>query len=278
MKFFRKNNNGNITYCWNEMLFSVFHNNKMEKWKFNVQLKHNKQKKVPIFTIFSLFFYFTDDTGDASTSSTSSTTSTAKKLSTIVYIHGESYEWNSGNPYDGSILAAHGNVIVVTINFRLGVLGKFVLVHSLSALNPHSSVSFSHWVQHVLAIYPLQQWRGTENIKVCFRRLKAQSRTWIWIISIMSLSEFLPGFRLNTLRNRIIVDFVHVPISMWSPPYHTQVIYGNKGRSLSFAFHSLCVLGFVWDWNINHSGSLLYLPFRLASVSSWLAAWCNLSH
>lgn len=42
---------------------------------------------------------------------------------TIVYIHGESYEWNSGNPYDGSILASTGNVILVTINFRLGVLG-----------------------------------------------------------------------------------------------------------------------------------------------------------
>ncbi|XP_038109735.1 neuroligin-1 isoform X2 [Culex quinquefasciatus] len=42
---------------------------------------------------------------------------------TIVYIHGESYEWNSGNPYDGSVLAAEGNVILVTINFRLGVLG-----------------------------------------------------------------------------------------------------------------------------------------------------------
>uniref|UniRef100_A0A182XW06 Carboxylesterase type B domain-containing protein n=1 Tax=Anopheles stephensi TaxID=30069 RepID=A0A182XW06_ANOST len=34
-----------------------------------------------------------------------------------------SYEWNSGNHYDGSTLAMNGNVIVVTINFRLGVLG-----------------------------------------------------------------------------------------------------------------------------------------------------------
>lgn len=156
MKFFRNNNNGNITYCWNKMLFSVFHNNKMEKWKLNVPLKHNKQKQIPILTIFFHFFYFTDETGDASTSSTSSTSSSAKKLSTIVYIHGESYEWNSGNPYDGSILAAHGNVIVVTINFRLGVLGKFVRIHYLSALNPHLSVSFSHWVQHIRATYMLR--------------------------------------------------------------------------------------------------------------------------
>ncbi|SPP81564.1 blast:Neuroligin-1 [Drosophila guanche] len=48
---------------------------------------------------------------------------TTAKLSTVVFIHGESFDWNSGNPYDGSELAAHGNVIVVTINFRLGIFG-----------------------------------------------------------------------------------------------------------------------------------------------------------
>ncbi|PSN41630.1 Neuroligin-4, partial [Blattella germanica] len=41
----------------------------------------------------------------------------------MVYVQGESYEWNSGNPYDGSVLASYGHVIVVTLNFRLGVLG-----------------------------------------------------------------------------------------------------------------------------------------------------------
>lgn len=46
-------------------------------------------------------------------------------LPCVVYVHGESYEWNSGNPYDGTALASAGRVIVVTINFRLGVLGKF---------------------------------------------------------------------------------------------------------------------------------------------------------
>ncbi|XP_014681285.1 PREDICTED: neuroligin-4, X-linked-like [Priapulus caudatus] len=45
------------------------------------------------------------------------------KFPVIMYIHGESYEWNAGNPYDGSVLARVGNVIVITINFRLGILG-----------------------------------------------------------------------------------------------------------------------------------------------------------
>ncbi|XP_076644805.1 uncharacterized protein LOC143354525 [Halictus rubicundus] len=48
---------------------------------------------------------------------------TVPRYPVIVFIHGESYEWNSGNPYDGTILSAYGKVIVVTINFRLGILG-----------------------------------------------------------------------------------------------------------------------------------------------------------
>lgn len=49
-----------------------------------------------------------------------------QKYPVIIYIHGESYEWNSGNPYDGSVLASYGQVIVVTLNYRLGILGKNV--------------------------------------------------------------------------------------------------------------------------------------------------------
>ncbi|XP_039436963.1 neuroligin-3-like isoform X1 [Culex pipiens pallens] len=43
--------------------------------------------------------------------------------SIFFYIHGEGYDWGSGNPYDGSVLASYGHVIVVTVNFRLGILG-----------------------------------------------------------------------------------------------------------------------------------------------------------
>ena len=45
----------------------------------------------------------------------------------ILFIHGDSYEWGSGNVYDGSVLAAVGRVVVVTLNYRLGILGKFEL-------------------------------------------------------------------------------------------------------------------------------------------------------
>lgn len=48
-----------------------------------------------------------------------------KKLPVLVFIHGESFEWNSGNPYDGTVLASYGDMIVVTLNYRLGILGEF---------------------------------------------------------------------------------------------------------------------------------------------------------
>lgn len=57
-----------------------------------------------------------------------------KPMATLVYIHGESYEWNSGNLYDGTVLAAHSNIIVVTINFRLGILGMYLMCIELACL------------------------------------------------------------------------------------------------------------------------------------------------
>ena len=42
----------------------------------------------------------------------------------MVYIHGESFQFGSGNALDGSVLASFGAVVVVTLNYRLGVLGK----------------------------------------------------------------------------------------------------------------------------------------------------------
>jgi hypothetical protein len=42
----------------------------------------------------------------------------------VVILQGESWEWGSGNLIDGSALAAYGHVMVITLNYRLNVLGK----------------------------------------------------------------------------------------------------------------------------------------------------------
>ncbi|XP_069468494.1 neuroligin-3 isoform X2 [Ambystoma mexicanum] len=41
----------------------------------------------------------------------------------MVYIHGGSYMEGTGNMIDGSVLASYGNIIVITLNYRVGVLG-----------------------------------------------------------------------------------------------------------------------------------------------------------
>ncbi|CAG9782664.1 unnamed protein product [Diatraea saccharalis] len=80
-------------------------------------------------------------------------------LPVLVYVHGESYSWSSSNPYDGAVLASYTDLIVVTLNFRLGVLGflnanpvpnakarvaNYGLMDQIAAL---------HWVQQNIALF-----------------------------------------------------------------------------------------------------------------------------
>jgi carboxylesterase type B len=44
-------------------------------------------------------------------------------MSVLVLIHGSEYGWGSGNAVNGSILAASGQIVVVTLNYRLDVYG-----------------------------------------------------------------------------------------------------------------------------------------------------------
>ncbi|XP_023324105.1 neuroligin-4, X-linked [Eurytemora carolleeae] len=78
------------------------------------------------------------------------------RLPVVLLIHGDSYAWGSGNIYDGSALAAFGNILVVTINYRLGVLG-FLNVNSMknggsttgvpSNLGILDQIAAMHWIQ-----------------------------------------------------------------------------------------------------------------------------------
>lgn len=45
-------------------------------------------------------------------------------LAVVVLIHGESYSWGAGHLMDGGMLAAKSRMVVVTLNYRLGILGK----------------------------------------------------------------------------------------------------------------------------------------------------------
>lgn len=47
---------------------------------------------------------------------------TSKRFPVMIWVHGGAYRYGSGSEYDGRLLASQG-IIVVTINYRLGVLG-----------------------------------------------------------------------------------------------------------------------------------------------------------
>ncbi len=59
-------------------------------------------------------------------------------LPVMVWIHGGAFVTGEGSDYDGSPLVRQGNVIVVTINYRLGLLG-FLAHPALSAYDPNGS-------------------------------------------------------------------------------------------------------------------------------------------
>ena len=42
----------------------------------------------------------------------------------MVYVHGSSYSWGSASLYDAKVLATLGKIIVVTFNYRMGILGQ----------------------------------------------------------------------------------------------------------------------------------------------------------
>jgi len=54
---------------------------------------------------------------------TPTTGAVAEKLPVIFYIHGGEFEQGASNTFPGHMLAAVGDVVVVTVNYRLGALG-----------------------------------------------------------------------------------------------------------------------------------------------------------
>ncbi|XP_076644775.1 neuroligin 3 [Halictus rubicundus] len=81
-----------------------------------------------------------------------------RRYPVIVFVHGESYEWSSGNPHDGSVLASYGGVVVVTINYRLGILG-FLNANTDSHLRSPANyglmdqIAALHWVQENIGYF-----------------------------------------------------------------------------------------------------------------------------
>jgi len=77
------------------------------------------------------------DTADRNLTSSAS----ASLLPVVLFVHGEtSYSMGTGNAYDVSILSSYGSLVVITVNYRLGLLGEnirlllLLLLHSFNGL------------------------------------------------------------------------------------------------------------------------------------------------
>ncbi len=62
----------------------------------------------------------------------------ASRLPVMVWIHGGAFITGEGSDYDGGPLVRQANVVVVTINYRLGLLG-FLAHAALATYDPHGS-------------------------------------------------------------------------------------------------------------------------------------------
>jgi para-nitrobenzyl esterase len=86
------------------------------------------------------------------------TTDTSPKP-VMVWIHGGAFMAGTGNMYDGAELAARGDIIVVTINYRLGILGFVNLGDALempqipSNLGMRDQIAALAWVRENIAAF-----------------------------------------------------------------------------------------------------------------------------
>ncbi|XP_068628399.1 neuroligin-4, Y-linked-like [Battus philenor] len=81
------------------------------------------------------------------------------KYPVVIFIHGESFEWNSGNVYDGAVLASYAGLVVITINYRLGILG-FLNANPMPHVKARvanyglmDQIAALHWVQQNIALF-----------------------------------------------------------------------------------------------------------------------------
>ena len=72
-----------------------------------------------------------------------------EKLPVMVWIHGGAFIMGSGchEFYDGSVLAKRGNVVIVTINYRLGALGYLYIPGVTANVGQLDQISALRWVQ-----------------------------------------------------------------------------------------------------------------------------------
>ena len=77
----------------------------------------------------------------------------AQKYPVMFYIHGGEFVKGASNLFPGHVMAAYYEVVVVTINYRLGALGMYNHHVVIQNIILHISFSFTH----KLTLVPLNE-------------------------------------------------------------------------------------------------------------------------
>ncbi|XP_076372956.1 neuroligin-4, X-linked-like [Tachypleus tridentatus] len=77
------------------------------------------------------------------------------KVPVVVFIQGDSYNWNSGNLYDGSVISSTADIIFITLNFRLGIFGFLPALEEASRGNYGlmDQVAALHWIRENVSAF-----------------------------------------------------------------------------------------------------------------------------
>jgi para-nitrobenzyl esterase len=122
-----------------------------------------------------------------------------------VWIHGGAFVGGSGNPYDGSAMARTHGVVVVTINYRLGVLGwvNFGEVLGLpelpSNLGLRDQVAALEWVRDTIARF------GGDPARVTIGGESAGSMS----VSLLMLHKPAWGLFHGAVMQSVAVSLIH---------------------------------------------------------------------
>lgn len=159
--------------------------------------------------------------------------STTTLLPVMVWIHGGSLRNGAGGLFDGSTLVAEQNVIYVSINYRLGVLG-FMGLKALASETGGIVGNYGffdqmmalQWVQSNIANFG-----GDANLVTIFGESAGALSVAAHLASPQMAAASPPLF------HRAILESVYLPGSYWSVSdsdwYGRQFVYGTSCKGLA---------------------------------------------
>ncbi|CAH8502470.1 unnamed protein product [Heterobilharzia americana] len=226
----------------------------------------------------------------------------------FLFVHGESYEFGSGNAYDLSVLASYSDAIGITLNYRLGILGF------LSTNNDGINGNFALYDLHGAIMWiktNIESFNGDPNEITLIGYGYGAA-----LVHLFALSKMSQGTSRHGIKRIILLN--GSGFALWATSHHTSSIlaelmkhfnitmenfknnlsthqvnqnenqnndYVNKQKSLFAQNQNLdpfknlsSTIQQISDSSINGNSTLLKLKLKNSSVELLINLQNNLSH